>query len=234
MADAGVNYCGSVNKSHKGFCLATLEKLMKDCPGGSYLVLKSTPRFPCETSLLTIGYKYNFRKVLGFIATEGSGTTEPGDPYLSRFPEIYSNVSVFPFVRTHLLGRYFNTCNAIENHNRMRQSDLSLEKYWVTQSGYFRLATTMALGMDITYGKILYCNGVAEGNKDKKISTLKYNNRTVYDCFNNPFTADYGSPAMHLPPITIDDRPPRIREPNMPQICSQLPFLLPPKNLLLP
>ena len=43
---------------------------------------------------------------------------------------------------------------------------------------------------------------------DKKISTLEYNNRTVYDCFNNPFTADCGIPAMHLPPITIDDRPP--------------------------
>ena len=58
----------------------------------------------------------------------------------------------------------------------MRQSDLSLEKYWVTQSGYFRLATTVALGMGITDGKLLYYHGVAEGNKDKKTSTLEYNN----------------------------------------------------------
>ena len=63
----------------------------------------------------------------------------------------------------------------------MRQSDLLLEKYWVTQIGYFRLATTVALGMGITDGKLLYCHGVAEGNKEKKISTLEYNNRTVYD-----------------------------------------------------
>ena len=42
MAATGVNYCGPVNTSHKVFCLATLEKLMKDWPGGSYLVLKST------------------------------------------------------------------------------------------------------------------------------------------------------------------------------------------------
>ena len=148
--------------SHKGFCLATLEKLMKDWPGGSYLVLKSTPRFPGERPILTIGYKYNYRKVLGFIATEGSGSTEPGDPYLSPFPDIYSNVSVRPVVRPHLLGRYFNACNAIYNHNRWWQSDLSLDKYWVTQSGYFRLATTVTLGMGITDGKILYCHGVAE------------------------------------------------------------------------
>ena len=43
---------------------------------------------------------------------------------------------------------------------------------------------------------------------DKTISTFMYNNRTVFDCFNNPFTAYFGSPAMHKSPITIDDRPP--------------------------
>ena len=57
MAAAGVNYCGPVKTRHNGFCLATLEKLMKDWPGGSYLVLKSTPRCPGESTLLAIGYK---------------------------------------------------------------------------------------------------------------------------------------------------------------------------------
>ena len=55
----------------------------------------------------------------------------------------------------------------------MRQSDLALEKYWVTQSGCFRLATTVSLGMGIADGNIIYCRGVAEGNMDKKISTLE-------------------------------------------------------------
>ena len=81
MVDAGVNYCGLVKTSHEGFYLATLEKLMKDWPVGSYIVLKSTPIFPGERPLLAIRYKYNYRKVLGFIATEGSGSTEPGDTY---------------------------------------------------------------------------------------------------------------------------------------------------------
>ena len=62
--------------------------------------------------------------------------------------------------------------------------------------------------MGVTDGKLLYCHGVVERNVDKKFSTLEYNNRTVYDCFNNIFTADCGIPDMHLPPITIDDRPP--------------------------
>ena len=105
---------------------------------------------------MPVGQNYNSRKVLGFIATEGTGSTEPGDPDLSCFPDIYSNVYVLPVVCPHLLGRYFNACNAIDNHNRMRQYDVSLEKYWVTQSGYFRLATTVALGMGITDGKRLY------------------------------------------------------------------------------
>ena len=63
----------------------------------------------------------------------------------------------------------------------MQQSDIALDKYWVTQIGYFRLASTVVLGMGIKDGKLLYCHGVAEGNVDKKISALEYNNRTVYD-----------------------------------------------------
>ena len=86
---------------------------MKDWPGGSYLVLKSTPIFPRERPILDIGCKYNSRKVLGFIVTEGAGSTEPGDPYVSCFPEIYYNVSVCPVFFPHLLGRYFNAWNEI-------------------------------------------------------------------------------------------------------------------------
>ena len=55
MAAEGVDYCRPVKTSHKGFFLDTLEKLMKDWPGGSYLVLNSTPRFPGEIPLLAIG-----------------------------------------------------------------------------------------------------------------------------------------------------------------------------------
>ena len=128
MAAAGVDYCGPVKTSHKGFCLATLEKLMKDWPGGSYLVLKSTPRFRGESPLLAIGYKYNSRKVLGFIATEGAGSTEPVDPYLSRFPDIYSNVSVRPVVCPHLLGRYFNACNVRTNNGVNRNIRINVRE----------------------------------------------------------------------------------------------------------
>ena len=87
----------------------------------------------------------------------------------------------------------------------MRQPDLVLEKYWVTQSGYFRLATTVALGMGITDGKLLYFHGVAEVNVGKNKSTLNYRNSMVYYCFNNPFTDEFCIQNLNLPPITIDD-----------------------------
>ena len=99
---------------------ATLGKMMIYWTGKSYIVMKSNPRFPVERPLLDIGYKYNSRKVLGFIATEGGVGTEPGDPYISRSPDIYSNVSVCPIVHPHTLGRYFNACIKIDNHNRMQ------------------------------------------------------------------------------------------------------------------
>ena len=54
----------------------------------------------------------------------------------------------------------------------MRQYDIALDKYWVTQSGYFRLATNVALGVGITDRKLLYCRGVSEGNVDRKMSSL--------------------------------------------------------------
>ena len=90
--------------------------------------MKSTPIFHGGRPLLAILHKYNYWKVLLSISTKGGGSTEPGDPYLSRFPEIYYNVSVCPICFPHFIGRYFNACNAIDNHNTMRKSDLVIDK----------------------------------------------------------------------------------------------------------
>ena len=50
-----------------------VEGLTKDRPGLSYIVLGINPMVPVEMPLLSIGYKYNYRKVLLFLATAGSG-----------------------------------------------------------------------------------------------------------------------------------------------------------------
>ena len=139
---------------------------MKYWPGGSYLFMEINTRVPGVRPLITIVYKYNSRKVLGFIANDEAGSNEPGDHYLSNLPDIYSNVSFIPIVCTHFIGSYLNACNAIDNNNRIHKSDLALDKYWVTQNGYFRLATTVKLGMGNTDGSILFCHGVSEGSVD--------------------------------------------------------------------
>ena len=108
-----------------------------------------------------------------------------------------------------------------KNNNRMGQSDISLEKYWVTKSVYFRLATTLALGIGTTYGNLIYCHGFTEGNVDKKSSTLEYNSRTVCGCFNDTFTDDFGRPDLHLTTIIIDDIP------HLHKIAWYTPYLIP-------
>ena len=65
-----VSHFRPVRIIQKGFCLATIENLMKYWPLGSYLVLKITPIVACGRPLITIGYKYYSRKVLRFISTE--------------------------------------------------------------------------------------------------------------------------------------------------------------------
>ena len=95
--DEGVDYCGPAKTIHKCFCLDKLEKFTKDWPGGSYLVLNINPRDPGDRPLMEIGYKYDHRKVLGFIAIEGDVSIEPGDSCLSCFHGIFIMFMFSPF-----------------------------------------------------------------------------------------------------------------------------------------
>ena len=61
---------------------------------------------------------------------------------------------------------FLNTYNMIDNHNNMSQYYLEIDKYWVENSGYFRLTTKLELGMGITYGNLLFYNGVVEKSRD--------------------------------------------------------------------
>ena len=45
-----------------------IRNLTKDWPGGSYLVLKKKYMVPRDRPLIDIGYKYNMRKVIYYIA----------------------------------------------------------------------------------------------------------------------------------------------------------------------
>ena len=53
--ELGAELIGMVKTNTKGFCKETNEKLTKDWPGGSYLVLRSKPMVPGGRPLIAIG-----------------------------------------------------------------------------------------------------------------------------------------------------------------------------------
>ena len=148
--------------SHKEFLLVTLEKLTKECLVRLHVFMNNSPVCSGDVPIMAIEYNYRSQKVPGFIAMEGGGSTVPGVPYLSSYPGNYSNVYIHPILCPNIICRNLISFNAIYNHNRMWNCDLALEKYWVTQSGYFSFATTVALGVGIIDGKILFCHGISE------------------------------------------------------------------------
>ena len=81
---------------------------------------------------------------------------------------------------SHVIGRYFNSFNAIYNHNMMHHSGPALDKYWVAHSGYFMLATTVTLGIVIIDANILFYHVISDIIRYKTISMIYYNDRTVY------------------------------------------------------
>ena len=60
---------------------------------------------PRGRPLIAIGYKYNARKVLYFIVTYNSGSTNTGVPYLSKYPDQFTNVSICPVARPLVMSK---------------------------------------------------------------------------------------------------------------------------------
>ena len=92
----GANFIVMVKTNTKEFCKETIEKLTKDWPGVSYLMLRSKRMVPGDRLLIAIGYKYNAQKVLSFIVTDNARSTKTGIHYLSKHPEQFTNVAIIP------------------------------------------------------------------------------------------------------------------------------------------
>ena len=92
----GAKLIGTEKKITKVFYKETIEKLTKDWPVDSYLMLRIKPVVPGDRPLIAIGYKYNARKLLSFIFTDNTGITKTGIPYLSKYPDQFTNVAILP------------------------------------------------------------------------------------------------------------------------------------------
>ena len=77
--------------------------------------MNSGLQVPGDIHLMDIGYNHNSHKVLGFINTEESGSTDPGYPYSYTLLDTYCNFYILPFVHPCILGSYSNCCNKIDN-----------------------------------------------------------------------------------------------------------------------
>ena len=110
------------------------------------MVLESTIQ---GHTLFALGYKYSSRKTIFFLFTEGSGHTEPGKPYEAKWQDLNGGKCIKYVPRPSVCADYFLQCNVIDNINQSRQFDLRLEKHWITNNGFFRIATTL-FGQTVT------------------------------------------------------------------------------------
>ena len=119
-----------------------------------------------------------------------AGRTTLGIPYLSNYPEQFSNVSILPVARPHLMSNFFGSVNKVDSHNKSRQLDIALEELWVTQCGWLCLCTTVAMGMKITNSWKQFGYRIKREHYDKFIGFREFSERLVMDCFSNTFTTD--------------------------------------------
>ena len=165
-------FLGPVKTSHKHFPKRYLEETMKDWPPGSHMVLETTVR---GNNYIATGYKYNMKKVLCFISTEGAGHTMPGKPYEAKWLDDNGRMASRQIARPHMLSEYFQYSNQIDKHNHARQSELAIEKNVITEDGYFRLFCTY-LGITVTDAWKLYRHGLGEKCANKNMSILAFAN----------------------------------------------------------
>ena len=118
-----------------------IESTLKDMPGGVQIVLEG--KHPNGTPLIAMGYRYSKKTTLFFVLHKDAGSTELGVPYEMKYTDDHGNVCVRLIDRPDVISKFFVDSNLIDAHNQVRQCELALEKQWVTNCGYFCVATTL-------------------------------------------------------------------------------------------
>ena len=104
---------------------------------------------PGDRLIIDIVFKYNTNKVIYIIATEDKWTKNAGIPHLSKYPIRFDNVSIIPVSCPIVMSTLFGSVTKVYSQKIYRQSDLDLEKYWVTQCCWMRLCAEVSMGMNI-------------------------------------------------------------------------------------
>ena len=86
--------------------------------------------------------------------------------------------------RPECCSTYFKDSNVIDVLNQQRQKELRLEKYWVTNDGYFRLFTTV-LGIGIVDVWNGYCHHLGERHRHKHCNLMELVDMLTKDLLDN-------------------------------------------------
>jgi hypothetical protein len=161
---------------------------LKDKPTGSRCILTAIVD---GVDLQAIGYKYNKRRVLFFVAIVGAGSVHDGVPYKQRWADEHLNVATRDIPRPDLVSQYSSRSPKVDNHNQSKHHELMLEELWLTQDCWFRLYTTF-FGIHVTdYWKLcrhhlheydpLACHGVvAFADRLAKVLAARGVRRNLY------------------------------------------------------
>jgi hypothetical protein len=87
----------------------------------------------------------------------------------------------------------------VDLHNQARQSELRLEKHWVTQSGYFRLPTAL-FGMAVTDRWKAHPHHLPSRHSHKQIEILGFGNKLAKDMLDNGFSKQAGGEQVLFNP----------------------------------
>ena len=151
---------------------AFIEDALADAPGGVHIVLEG--KASNGVPLAAIGYRYSRKTTLFFVCTRNAGSTVKGAEYVMKYTDGYGNICTRLVDRPDLIAKFFASSNVIDTHNQLRQFLLALEKKWLTQNAYFRLATTY-LGINVvdTYHLANHHKIInVSANDEKKMSAL--------------------------------------------------------------
>ena len=177
-----------VKTAHARFPKAWLLDTMKDMTSGTAVFLEITID---NVVLVAIGYRYNRRKTLFFIATRGAGATTSGVPFTTWFHDTYGNRVERYVDRPAVLSRYFLHNNLVDSHNQRRQGELELEERWVVKCGWLRCFTTI-FGITVTDTHLAVKHSVHKDHPLKDASTRRFIDLLSHQMINNTLDNDEG------------------------------------------
>ena len=62
---------------------------------------------PRGKPLISISYKYNVREFIYFIVTDNAGSKNKGIPYLSNYPDQFTDVAIHPVAGPLVMSIFF-------------------------------------------------------------------------------------------------------------------------------